>query len=139
MTTIIAKIATLFLVDHNSPFCYNIGIVTNKEPKMKLLITTQVYENYAWNEDGSIGKGDDAYWKAKGGSDYVIRNFDPTRYAPGIVVELVRPKVESDNDYVREHIVDWSVVEDDYLTDFERDQLEYEGKITFPARELELA
>lgn len=106
---------------------------------MKLLITTQVYENYAWNEDGSIGTGDDAYWKAKGGSDYVIRNFDPTRYAPGIVVELVRPKVESDNDYVREHIVDWSVVEDDYLTEFERDQLEYEGKITFPAQELELA
>ena len=106
---------------------------------MKLLITTQVYENYAWNEDGSIGKGDDAYWKAKGGSDYVIRNFDPTRYAPGIVVDLVRPKVESDNDYVREHIVDWSVVADDYLTEFERDQLEYEGKITFPAHELELA
>ncbi len=106
---------------------------------MKLLITTQVYENYAWREDGTIGTGDDAYWKAKGGSDYVIRNFDPTRYAPGIVVELVRPKVESDNDYVREHIVDWSIVEDDYLTDFERDQLEYEGKITFPAQELELA
>jgi hypothetical protein len=106
---------------------------------MKLLITTQVYENYAWREDGSIGKGDDAYWKAKGGSDYVIRNFDPTRYAPGIVVELVRPKVESDNDYVREHIVDWSVVEDDYLTQFERDQLEYDGSIMFPARELELA
>jgi hypothetical protein len=40
---------------------------------------------------------------------------------------------------VREHIVDWSVVEDDYLTDFERNQLEYEGKITFPAHELELA
>jgi hypothetical protein len=106
---------------------------------MKLLITTQVYENYAWREDGSIGTGEDAYWKAKGGSDYVIRNFDPTRYAPGIVVELVRPKVESDNDYVREHIVDWSVVEDDYLTQFERDQLEYDGSIMFPARELELA
>jgi len=106
---------------------------------MKLLITTQVYENYAWREDGTIGTGEDAYWKAKGGSDYVIRNFDPTRYAPGIVVEMVRPKVESDNDYVREHIVDWSVVEDDYLTEFERDQLEYEGKITFPAHELELA
>jgi predicted peptidase len=33
-TTIIAKIATFILVDHNSPFCYNIGIVINKEPKM---------------------------------------------------------------------------------------------------------
>jgi len=107
---------------------------------MKLLITTQVYENYAWNEDGTtIGTGDAAYWKAKGGNDYVIRNFDPTRYAPGIVVELVRPRVESNNDYVREHIVDWSVVEDDYLTQFEQDQLEYDGKIMFPATELAVA
>jgi len=106
---------------------------------MKLLITTQVYENYAWNQDGSIGTGDAAYWKAKGGSDYVVRNFDPTRYAPGIIVELLRPKVESNNDYVREHILDWSVVEDDYLTEFEQSQLEYDGKITFPAQELELA
>jgi hypothetical protein len=106
---------------------------------MKLLITTQVYENYAWNQDGSIGTGEDAYWKAKGGSDYVVRNFDPTRYAPGIIVELLRPKVESNNDYVREHILDWSVVEDDYLTEFEQSQLEYDGKITFPSQELELA
>ena len=106
---------------------------------MKLLITTQVYENYAWNQDGSIGTGADAYWKAKGGSDYVVRNFDPTRYAPGIIVELLRPKVESNNDYVREHILDWSVVEDDYLTEFEQNQLDFDGKITYPACELELA
>jgi len=52
---------------------------------------------------------------------------------------LLRPKVESNNDYVREHILDWSVVEDDYLTEFEQSQLEYDGKITFPAQELELA
>jgi len=106
---------------------------------MKLVITTQVYENYAWREDGTNGTGDAAYWKAKGGDDYVIRNFDPTRYAPGLVVELVRSRIESDSDYVREHIVDWSVVEDDYLTEFEQSQLEYDGKITFPAQELELA
>ncbi len=42
----------------------------------KLLITTQVYENYAWREDGSLGTGADAYWKAKGGSDYVVLNID---------------------------------------------------------------
>ena len=107
---------------------------------MKLLITTQVYENYAWNEDGTaVGTGDAAYWKAKGGNDYVIRNFDPTRYTPGIVVELVRSKVESDSDYVREHILDWSVVEDDYLTEFEQSQLDYEGKIRFPAQQLDFA
>lgn len=106
---------------------------------MKLVITTQVYENYAWNEDGSIGTGEDAYWKAKGGNDYVISNFDPLQYAPGIIVEMVRPKVESDNDYFREHIIDWSVEADDYLTEFERSQLEYEGRIVYPATELAVA
>ena len=47
----------------------------------KLLIQTQVFENYAWREDGSLGVGAEAYWKAKGGSDYVVRNIDVNRAA----------------------------------------------------------
>jgi hypothetical protein len=31
------------------------------------------------------------------------------------------------------------VVSDDYLTDFEKSQLDYEGKITYPARVLTLS
>jgi hypothetical protein len=106
---------------------------------MKLVITTQVYENYAWQEDGTIGTGDAAYWKAKGGDEYVIRGFDPVRYAPGIIVEQVRGRIEKANDYVCETIVDWMVVEDDYLTAYEQSQLDFEGKITYPAQELALA
>jgi hypothetical protein len=106
---------------------------------MKLVITTQVYENYAWQEDGTIGTGDAAYWKAKGGDEYVIRGFDPMRYAPGIIVEQVRGRIEKANDYVCETIVDWMVVEDDYLTAYEQSQLDFEGKITYPAQELALA
>jgi hypothetical protein len=106
---------------------------------MKLLITTQVYENYAWNDDGTIGTGDDAYWKAKGGNEYVIKNVDPLKTAPGLLVDSVRDQVESDNDYFREYILDWELVEEDYLTQFERDQLEYEGKIEYPAKELTIA
>ena len=30
------------------------------------------------------------------------------------------------------------IVEDDYLTEFERSQLAYEGKIAYPAREIQL-
>jgi hypothetical protein len=33
-TIIIAKLATLILVDQKDPFCYNVCTVTNKEPKM---------------------------------------------------------------------------------------------------------
>lgn len=104
---------------------------------MKLLITTQVYENYAWNEDGSLGVGDQAYWKPKGGNDYVVKNFQGG--AGDAALMLLREQIESDNDGFREHIIDWAIVADDYLTEFERSQLEYEGKITFPAHELELA
>ena len=104
---------------------------------MKLLITTQVYENYAHNEDGTIGVGDAAYWKAKGGNDYVVKNFKGKDVT--MAVMALRDKIEEDRPYFREHIFDFNIVADDYLTEFERDQLEYDGSITFPARELELA
>jgi hypothetical protein len=100
----------------------------------KILITTQVYENYGahdWDGTGECPK----YWKAKGGSDYVVKNITKLGNVTDIVMS-VRGSVESDNDYIRESIVDWSVVSDDYLTDYEQDQLEFEGVIRFPAIEL---
>lgn len=106
---------------------------------MKLLITTQVYENYAWREDGTLGTGNEAYWKAKGGNDYVIKNFKGSDQDATVAVMAVRDQIEQANDGYMEHIVDWSLVADDYLTEFERSQLEYEGRITFPTQELELA
>ncbi len=102
----------------------------------KLLITTQVYENYAWREDGSLGVGADAYWKAKGGSDYVVKNIDVNRASD--IVNLVSGQIEQDNEYFREHVIGWDVVADDYLTQFERDQLKYEGEITYPVQEIQV-
>jgi len=104
----------------------------------KLLITTQVYENYAWREDGTFGTGTEAYWKPKGGSDYVVKNVDECDMID-VIVDRVRGKIEQANDAFTEHIIGWSVVADDYLTEFEKDQLEYEGKISFPSQEIELA
>jgi hypothetical protein len=103
---------------------------------MKLLIQTQVYENYAWREDGTVGTGDEAYWKPKGGSDYVVKNFKKFNAVTETVMAL-RGQIEQDSDYYREHIINFEVVADDYLTDFERSQWEYEGKITYPATVLE--
>ena len=100
----------------------------------KLLITTQVYENYGshdWDGTGECPQ----YWKAKGGNDYVIKNI--TNF--GNVTEMVmsvRSSIESDNAFYRESIIGWEIVSDDYLTEFEREQLEYEGKITFSPTEL---
>ena len=95
----------------------------------KLLITTQVYENY--------GDADQPYWKPKGGGDYVIKNFkDYNRVTETVMA--VRGQIEQNNEYFREHVIGWEIVADDYLTDFERSQLEYEGKIIYPANEIVL-
>lgn len=103
----------------------------------KLLITTQIQENYGahdWDGTGECPQ----YWKFKGGNDYVIKNFTDFGRVTETVMAL-RDKIECDNEAFREHIIDFEVVADDYLTEFERSQLEYEGKITYPATELELA
>jgi hypothetical protein len=103
----------------------------------KLLITTQVYENYAWREDGTIGTGAEAYWKAKGGNDYVVRNIDVNRARE--LANAATREIEQANDYFTETVIGWEIVGDDYLTEFEQSQLEYEGRIAYPATELEIA
>ena len=93
----------------------------------KLLITTQVYENY--------GSADEPYWKAKGGSDYVVRKFKDFNRVTETVMAL-RGQIEQDNDMFQETIIGWEIVADDYLTEFEQSQLDYEGQIRYPAKEL---
>lgn len=100
----------------------------------KLLITTQVYENYGahdWDGTGECPQ----YWKPKGGSDYVIRNVDECDMIE-VIVDRVRPQIEESSDFFMETILGYKVVADDYLTEFERNQLEYDGKILFPAKEI---
>jgi hypothetical protein len=92
----------------------------------KLLITTQVYENY--------GSADEPYWKPKGGSDYVVKKINVNKVTETVMA--LRSQIECDNEFYREYILGWEVVANDYLTEFEKDQLEYEGKIRFPAKEL---
>jgi hypothetical protein len=103
---------------------------------MKAIFTTQVYENYAWREDGSIGTGADAYFKAKGGDEYVVLNVD--RSAMSRILAEVKARVEVSNDYFKETVVDFMLVEDDYLTEYERSQLEYDGRIEYSPKELEM-
>jgi hypothetical protein len=101
-----------------------------------LVIRTQVYENYAWNEDGSIGTGPDAYWKAKGGSEYKILNVPLNADLAAIVSAAA---VERDDDYFQESIIDWSIEPDDYLSWFEKSQLDYEGAVTCKEPTIEYA
>ena len=101
----------------------------------KLLITTQVYENYGahdWDGEGDCPQ----YWKAKGGNDYVVKKFRGSAFDTTTAVMALRSQIEEDSNYFRESILDWRLVKDDYLTEFEQSQLDYEGKITYPSKEL---
>jgi hypothetical protein len=103
---------------------------------MKAIFTTQVYENYAIREDGSIGTGADAYFKAKGGDEYVVLNVNEDQVFE--ILERVAGQIEKSNDYYQEFIVDVKIVEDDFLTEYELNQLAFDGVITYPAKELEM-
>ena len=102
---------------------------------MKLLISTQVYENYGAHDWDGTGVCPE-YWKAKGGSDYVIKKFKGGDEEAVKAIFCLRPQIESDDQFYRETILSWDLVADDYLTEFEQSQLDYEGKIRFPAKEL---
>ena len=100
----------------------------------KLLITTQVYENYGahdWDGQGQCPQ----YWKAKGGNDYVVKKFKDLNKVTETVMAL-RSQIECDNEGFRESIIGWEIVGDKYLTEFEQSQLDYEGKIRYSPKEL---
>ena len=91
-----------------------------------LVIRTQYMENYGahdWDGTGECPQ----YWKMKGGSEYKITNV-PLNIDYQEVVSMAN--VERDNEYCREYILDWSMEADDYLSWFEKSQLEYDGEIT---------
>ena len=106
---------------------------------MQLLITTQTQENYGAHDWDGVGECP-SYWKFKGGIDYKydLGQFGRSEEAITELVMALREQIEEDNDYYRNHIIGYQVVADDYLTEFERSQLEYEGSITYPATRLTL-
>jgi hypothetical protein len=95
---------------------------------MKLYIWTQDQENY--------GDETNPHWKMKGGTDYFIPNFKGNDTEVTIAIMGVRNQIEEDNPFFRSNIMGWKIVKDDYLTELEKYQLEYEGGITFKTREI---
>jgi hypothetical protein len=106
---------------------------------MKLLIETQYYENYAapdWDGKGACPE----YWKPKGGQSFLV--MIPKGYPLSDVfrlVEAVRSKLEWDNMCSRSSICSWEVVTEDYMTDDERMQMEFEGRVSFPTKVMTVA
>jgi hypothetical protein len=94
---------------------------------MMLVIQTQDYENYAAHQ-GFTGE---FYWKAKGGSEYKILGV-PNGVSMDEVFNVARLEIEQNNDYFQTTIIGYSLEADDYLSWFEKSQLEYDGEIEFP-------
>lgn len=93
---------------------------------MMIVIATQDYENYAAHQgfDGSYR------WKAKGGSEFKITGV-PSNVDVDEVVEMVRDEIERNDEYFQTTIIGYGMQSDDYLSWFEKSQLEYEGEVTF--------
>jgi hypothetical protein len=112
---------------------------------MKLVIRTQFKENYGahdWDGTGECPQ----YWKFKGGSEYIIDDIDH-HVKPSdeflhkkleMIIDGLRYRVENKDNYSEEYILNWSVEDNDYMSDFERSQLEYDGVITYPEPRLEI-
>jgi hypothetical protein len=106
---------------------------------MKLHIQTQIQENYGahdWDGEGECPQ----YWKFKGGNDYMYDMGTALRNDQTLaeIVEHFRPKIEADSVGYREWIIGYGIVADDYLTEFEQSQLDYEGTITYRSQLLEM-
>ena len=65
----------------------------------------------------------------------LFRSF-PSHDTTAKVVMALRSQIEHCDEFFREHIIGWEIVDDSFLTQFEKDQLEYEGKITYSPRVL---
>jgi hypothetical protein len=53
-------------------------------------------------------------------------------------VDAKRDAMEWDNAASRSVVIDWFVLGEDELTQFEKQQLDYDGRVTMPAEDLTL-
>ncbi len=106
---------------------------------MKLVISTQCRENYGahdWDGNGPVPQ----YWKNKGGSEYIVDDIEHfvaidddffAKNIKSIVYDYIAQKIEQKSDYFEETIINYSIEDNDYMSEFEKSQLEHEGSIRF--------
>jgi len=108
---------------------------------MRILIETQYKENYGAHDWNGIGECPQ-YWKYKGGEEIIVEvdnfyfNDEMAQKKAEMIVDSMRDKIEYKTNFSEQYIIGVSFVEDDYQTEFEKSQLQYEGRIDFPARRI---
>lgn len=98
--------------------------------KYRLICFTQTYENYS---DDPVGA---PYWKPKFGSDYLVAELTLEQAQRGQeylanAVACAKPYIEADNAMYREHVIGWHLLAPGEMTESERMQLEYEGRVIY--------
>ena len=86
----------------------------------KLIIETQYMENYDVDEVTEEG-----YWKFKGGNTFIVDNVDVNN-VQSVANEII-PLIEYDNSMSREFVIEWTVVNDDWQSQYEKDQKEWDA------------
>ena len=81
---------------------------------MKIVITTQIRENYGahdWDGKGACPQ----YWKCKGGDVYVVPNLTVAQVlkVKENGIPTLKALIESRNEGFEEYVVDWSILDDD--------------------------
>ena len=102
-----------------------------------VIIDSQYRENYGahdWDGQGECPQ----YWKSKGGSSYIYTNATEDE-----AMAHFKANIQRDTDYSKEYAIGMSEIEvpsaQDYLTDYEKSQLEYEGAVVYPEARFDLA
>ena len=101
---------------------------------MNFLVSTQTLENYGAHSGSGRFAAGESYWKFKSGTDYIISGVDRVQDAVAFVAALT---TENSIGY-KEFPCHWEEVAADYLTEFEQNQLDYEGEIQFPAQRIDV-
>ena len=85
----------------------------------KIVVGTQYKENY-----NTTGEGE-PYWKFKGGSEYIVSI--PQGMSEQECLNEVTPLIEYKNEMSEEFVLGHFVTGNSYQSEFEKNQLEYEG------------
>lgn len=93
---------------------------------MMMVIQTQYMENYGYSD------GTD-YWKFKGCYEYKITGV-PEGVNKSDLYQAAMRLIEYSNEASREYTIGFTMESDDYLSQFERSQLEFDGSIAYPEK-----
>ena len=87
-----------------------------------IVVDTQYMENY--------GTAEAPYWKAKGGSEYKVTGI-PANVDVDRVLFMLGQEVQWSDNGSSSTVIGTHIEADDYLSWFERSQMEYDGEIQF--------